>query len=370
MSTLTIAADRLAAALKHGVASARNSLPVLRHVRVTHAAGMALFETTDCEVWVQARVPAECTGEFDVLLHDELLRPVAAGGAGDLVIQLDGKVRSGRGRYAIPAMASHDFPTADDVPWEDLQIDPAALCAALRAVSYTGEDQSLNPIFRALHVVPGFVWCTDGRQAGVVAIDYDGPAMPIPVGQVPRVIAALQQDGARVQAAVGAGQARQLRVSGPELQLSLRLVEGAGADIPGFVARIDPGAIEVTLRRDCLAQALRRFMPFVNYTLGKRSGKPALPTVALVVADGEAALRDKSGEFVEALPELFVGDFPRDWRVAFDVKRMLSVLAAIDTEHVLLHPLGNSGGTSPTMLMTPEGAGLDRIAHVLAALTE
>lgn len=367
MSAITVQAADLAAALKHGVAPTRSTLDTILHARLRMDGDKLRVETTDTEVWAQATVPATGDAGVDILLRDDLLRSAVAGASGELVIADSGQVRNGRSRYAIPARSGADFPTSDDVTWRAVDMDPAALAAALRAVSYSGEADSPNHAFRAVMVVPGLVWATDGKQVGAVALDYAGPRIAVPVAQVPRVAAALELPGARTEVAGGSDAgAGLLRVVADGLQVSLRLLPAAAMDMARMVRGLNPGESCVVVRRDGLIAALRRFMPFVAFNLGKK-----LPSAALALADRGLTLRDRKSEFLEALDGVVVGDPKGAWTIAFDPKRLLLALQAIPTDTVDVFPFASGAGvTSGLICLVPTGRSPQDVAHLLAPITE
>jgi hypothetical protein len=367
MNTITVQAAALAAALKHSVAPARSTLATIMHARLRVDGDQLRVETTDTEVWAQASVPVTGDADFDILLRDDLLRSAVGGAKGDLVIHADGKVRNGRSRYAIPSLPGADFPTADDADWKPVAIDAAPLAAALRAVSYSGDADSPNHTFRAVNVTPGLVWATDAKQAAAVALSYDGPRIAVPVAQVLRVAAALDMPGARIEVAGGmADSAGLLRIVADDMQVSLRLLPAAGTDIAGAVRSIDTGPACADLRREPLIAALRRFMPFVAFNLGKK-----LPTASLALEDGVLTLRDRKAEFLEELQGVMEGEPTGAWRLTFDPKRLLLALHAITTDTVRLFPSASGIGVrSGLICLAPAGLELTDVAHLLAPITE
>lgn len=376
MNTITVQASDLVAALKHGVAPTRSTLSTIMHARLRVDSGTLRVETTDTEVWAQAALPTvRGDAGFDILLRDDLLRSAAAASSGELVIDEDGKVRNGRSRYAIPALPGADFPSADDAEWRPVAIDTTALAAALRAVSYSGEADAANHLFRAVMVTPGLVWATDAKQVAGVALDYDGPRIAIPVAQVARVAAALEVADARVEVSVipGAGYgsngpdtASLLRVVADGLQVSLRLLPGGSLDMAAAIRGIHVGDVEAVLRREALIVALRRFMPFVAFNLGKR-----LPTATLALEEGVLTLRDRKGEFLEELHDVLAAESADTWRLTFDPKRLLLALQAITTDTVQLFPSADGIGVrSGLICLAPAGQQLTDTAHLLAPITE
>lgn len=372
MNTITVQANDLANALRHGVAAARSPHPALQHVRLhTSQGGPLKLETTDTEVWVQARIPAQCTGAFDLMLRDDLLRPVAAAG-GQLDIHPDGKIRGTHGRWAVPALASEIFPDADGADaWQQVKSSRDELHEAIAAASYSADEDGANATLRGVFVVPGAVWSTDGKQMGFVATDYDGPRFGIPSRQVPRVLQALQQEEATVHVAnVRQDTAGLLRITGPDLEVTLRLLPPATLDMTKFVRGVDPGPCAPVLRRGPLLAALRRFMPFIAYKTGRVNGKPAIPHARLVMHDGVLTLSDRTGEFSENLVDtVFEGADDSNWSMSFDIKRLQLSLGAMDAETITFYP-GARNGDNPLVAITPHGSTLKQVAHLLALITE
>lgn len=367
---ITLNADALAGALKHGIAATNTNIaPVLQHVRITMDGANAVLESTDLETWVQARVAATGDDSFDILLRDDLLRAAAAPGSGEVTIGEDGFVRTGRGKYTIPALPSADFPSAEDVDWVDVAVDTATLRDALRVVGYAGDEQDARPFCRAVQLVPGLVWATDGRSLAAIAIDYDGPICSIPVGQVQRVVEALSQDEpVRLQVVLGsAGSARLLRVEGAALSVSMRLLDAAPMDMRANLAGIDPGTVSVRLHAAQLQGALRRMLPFARFAGGGKARKTGFDQVRLCASGDGLVLQDRSGEFREDVSAAIEeGASAGEWEIAFDCRRMTAALAASGAEGVTLYPRSSFSGS---IALVPHGLTLQQATHLLAPIT-
>ena len=364
MNTITVQAQDLAAALKHGVAPGKSPLETILHARLRVEGGQLRVETTDTEVWARANVPVQGDDSFDVLLRDDLLRNAVAAAADNLVIREDGKVRSNRGRYTIPTLPAQDFPSAEDGHWVSVAIDAQALATAVRTVSYCADANNPNHAFRAVAIVPGMVWSTDGKQIALVAIDYAGPRISIPVAQVPRLVAAMELLGARLEVAnVASDSAGLLRVVSAELQISTRLLATPIADMGAVLRGVNLGEASATLHRESVIAALRRFMPFVLYSAGKR-----LPNATLTAGDGVLSIRDRTSEFVETLD---ADEGRGQWSVTLDPKRLLHALHAISEATVTLYPKAQGAGSRIGLIcLTPEGRDLADAAHLLAPMME
>lgn len=359
--TITVQSDQLAAALKHGVASARSPLPILQHARL-HVRGSTLHvDTTDTDAWVSARLPVEANaGAFDIVLRDDLLRPVAAPGAGAITINAEGKIKSKRGRYTVPSMPADDFPQVDDINWQPLDVDAAALAGAIEAGGYAAAEIDLRPVFKAVQVVPGLVWSTDGYQVAAIALDYQGPRLSIPPKHVDRVVAALLQAGATVEIGnVGGGGAGMLRITGDALQLSVRLFQSQPMDMGAQLAKVAVGD-GLNVPGADLSAAVRRFQPFVQHGM---AAKQRLPEVEIRFAGGVLSLHDRQDQFSEVVSSDLEG--AGDWSLVCDIKRLQSILGNLGTGGVVLHANAQFADRR-TLALVPVGLTHQQAIHLLA----
>lgn len=359
----TVSSSDLDAALKLSVAANKTTMPVLQHALVTAGDGTLSVETSDCEIWVRSTMPAQVDEPGAALLLESLLRPIASG-AGQIRLGGDGKDNRGRSNYVVPVMPADGFPQQDPANFRALTIDPMALRAAIRAVAYSGENDAPATYMRALYIVPGGAWCTDGKQIGRARIDYDGPLMALPVGQVPRVLAALQPG-----ATLAVGNKRNnyggaLRIDAPPLQLTVRLMQSAPPDIERVIASATVREEYVVLKRAAVIAALRRFMPFAQWGGGKTYTNW---TVSLEAAKGELTLADRNDDNRECLTDAAT-EIHGNFRFALDPKRLLDAVNAIDTDTFTLHPPGDAGTSPHAVVLLPAGAAVSDCVHLLAPI--
>jgi len=352
----------LAEALKLSAAATKTTMPVLQHVLMTAHADSVSLETTDCEVHIRATIPADVEEQGAVLMHEQLLRPVATGD-GAIRINADGRVSRGRSHYRIPVIADPTvFPDQEAVRFVPMDLDPLELADAIRQVAYSGDEGDVRAMMRAVHVQTGRVWATDGVQMGRVRVAYDGPSVAIPVYQVKRVLDALRPGAKLAAGHVAAGRAGHLRIDAGNLVVSLRLIDTVGVDVDKLVPKLRDNAPRAEVERAPLVAALRRFMPFGQWT-----GQKAVQnwTVVLELAGTELTLADRAEESREDLSDMVTASNGK-FRICFDPKMLLAALNAIRTEKVTLYP-GPDAKTP--MVIQPDGTDTDDIAHLLAPMT-
>ena len=369
--TITVQSNDLAAALKHGVAAANSPHVPLQHARLRLHGGSLHVDTTDLEVWVSARVPAVQidVGDFDILLRDSLLRPVATPGAGEIRITREGNIRTGRGKYKVPALQPEDALEVDDVEWQQVDTDVAVLAGAIAAAGYAASEADARPICKAVNVVPdGRVWSTDGVQIAHMAVPYTGPRLAIPPRQVQRVLDALAQEGATLSVAnVREGAAAMLRVDGQHLQVSVRLLQGMlTLDMNKHLASIVLGTGAVTLPVSNLLAAYRRFLPFAQHSSGVASKKMLF--VDLKREGNAITLATPDGAFSEQVADDLDDDKAGDWSLTLDPKRVMAALAAIGGGNTVVHPRA-AGPSGSILVLGPAGVSFDQAAHLIAPMT-
>lgn len=369
--SITVQSDHLAAALKHGVAASNSPHAPLQHARLRVQGDRLHVDTTDLEVWVSARVPAEQidVGDFDVLLRDSLLRPVATPGAGEIRIARDGQIRTKRGKYKVPALPPEESLEVDDVEWTPVDVDAAILAGAIAAAGYTASEADTRPICKAVNVVPGGrVWSTDGVQIGQMQVDYNGPRMAIPPRQVQRVLDAMEQEGATVSVAnVHEDCARMLRIDGPQLQVSLRLMDGMMTlDMGQHLERHVLGEGAVTLPVADLLAACRRFLPFVQHN--SLAAKKKMGFMDLRRVGDAIALYTPDDAFTEQVTDGLEADPAGDWSITVDPKRVMAALNAIGSGSAVIHPRG-AAPSGRVLIIVPAGVTFDQAAHILAPMT-
>lgn len=360
----TVDSSDLTSALKISVAATKTTMPVLMHALFTASEGRLFMETTDCEVYVRASIPAVIQEPGSVLMREALLRPVASVD-GSIHLVDDGRVKRGRSNYRIPVINDvAQFPTQEHVKFEPIKVNAAALREAIRAVDYSGDEQkATTTATKALNVVPGRVWCTDGVQIGRVALDYDGPALAIPIYQVRRVIDSLSDDAkVSVGRMFNNQRASHLRIESDTVQVTMRLVDVVAPDIERILQNFTlSDSHRVVLKRQPLIAALRRFMPFAGW-----SGDKALANFVLII-EGTAedlTIADRGQENREYLDDLVV-EQGAPFRFGVDPKRMVDALNAIGTDTVEMYP-PQENKVGNAMFLVPSGSTSDEVSHLLA----
>ncbi len=359
----TVTSQQLGSALKLSVASARTPMSILQHALITAHEGRLAVETTDTEVWVRTSFPADVEKTGSCMLLEALLRPIASVD-GDIRISDEGKVSRGRSHFRVPVLPPGDFPLPDKASYLPLDLDAGELRSAIKAVSYCGEDAAPTSFMKALHVSDNSVWCTDGKQIGRVRIAYNGPHISIPIAQIPRVLCALHDDAKIHVGNVKDGNAGVLAVSGPEVEVVLRLLAHPAPNMEAIIQKAEVTDEHVVLKRSQLIAALRRFMPFAQW-MG--SNKLANWLVVVECARGELILTDRNGDNRESLDDAVVS-VAGDFRFGMDPKRLLETVNAIETDTLTLHPPGDPKGNPWASVLLPAGASFDDIVHLVSPI--
>lgn len=329
----TIDSSVLASALKASVAPTTSPHPTIMHALVQADGDSLVLETTDTATYMRHTLPCTVHEAGAALLRVSLLRPIASA-AGEVVLRDDGKVSRGRSNFKVPSADVDSWPAEREENWQRVNIDPATLAAAIKSAGYAADDDTIYTNIRGLHIDNGLVWGSDGVSLSYVAVDYSGPSITIPDGQVARLLGLLQDDACIEIGAVNGDIAGVIRVTSGNQQLSIRLLGAKSTDIRSLVKGSSYVEQHSAIKRDPLWAAVKRFIPFASI-LGESKTK-GLPVVILAMVNGELYLADRSEENREVISDAVLTAGP-DFRAALDPRRLVSALAAVDSNVVALH---------------------------------
>lgn len=333
---ITLSSDALAAAMKSSVAVSNSTLPILADTLIrTEGRGRVSFRTTDMEVDVVAYADATVHNDGAQCLAAHLLRPVVAQ-AGDISIKADVLTR-GRSRYKIGGHPVDAFPSADvGQTWKQIDIDPLAVAAALRAVSYAVDSTNVQRQWAGVMLVNDTAWGCDGQRGAYADLAWAGPSVALPQRQVERVIEALVPGAVIEVGNAAGGRAALLRVRTDCLTLSLRLLDIQPFQFRTAIESKLPGdtAPRVRFRTTALKALVRQFVPFSEYL----AGKTKLRFVELVRENDEVLLTDRTGDTREALTPSLDSHHGRPFREAMNPKFLLDALNVVDSDLVDLWP--------------------------------
>ena len=365
----TVNAADLAAALKQSVAVGATTMPALQHALIATAPDGLVMETSDSEVWVRTKIPAQVDQEGSQLLRAELLHPVAAG-EGDILIRKDGHINRGRSRFVIPGLLPSDWNGLETVEWQPMQVRVEALAEAMDGVAHAVNDDDMRAYLRGLHVTPGWAWCADSSSMALCRLDYDGPGINVPKRQVKRVRDMLVEGATLYVGNVHGGGAGLLRVDTEHSQLFVHLALHSSLDVVGAARTFRYEDKPVVLDRAGLLATVRRFLPFTR--LGGGTGKAALTVVTLEATGEDLALADKAGQNVESIGHLLHESTPAtglgNWLAGIDARRLIQTLGAITTDTVCLHRPPAEGAGNRVWLVLPADTRADDLAHYISRI--
>ncbi|WP_313493719.1 hypothetical protein [Stenotrophomonas sp.] len=359
----TIDSSVLASALKLSVAPTTSPHPTIMHARVQADGDSLVFETTDTATYMRHTLPCSVKEPGSALLRVSLLRPIASA-PGEIVLRDDGKVSRGRSNFKVPAAAVEAWPAEREENWQAVNIDPEVLAAAIKSAGYAADDETIYTNIRGLHIDNGLVWGSDGVSLSYVAVNYTGPSITVPDGQVSRLLGLLQ-DGAKIEiGGVNGDLAGVLRVTAGQQQLSIRLLGAKSTDIRQIVKNSCYASKHSSIKRDPLWAAVKRFLPFATI-LGETKNK-GLPVIILAMVNGELYLADRAEENREVISDAVLSAGP-DFRAALDPRRLISALAAVDSNVVALHAPEKGKGIASWLMYEDEGDP-DATAHIIVPM--
>ena len=334
--------------------SGRSTLPILSHILVTPQGGSTLKLTaTDLEMWVEcsltARIQAslgdmEEAGGFTVpsRYFTEILGALPE--ADVILDRPDGgnktQLRCGRSDYSLLGLPAEEFPALPDVePTATITMNGAVLKAMIKQVAFAVSTDETRVI------LTGVLFIFNGMQIKMVATDThrlavrggvasagEGQGQAVLPARAMNEISRLAGDDDEVVIALAQGQARfevnKKNSNGETLAtttLITRLIEG---QFPNY-ERVIPAGHErkLTLETAEFQKAVKR----VAIVARENANRIVLETEGAALA-----MSAESGTVGSARDEIEVAREGDDIQIAFNAKYLGDVLAAIETEGVVL----------------------------------
>lgn len=334
--------------------SGRSTLPILSHILVTPQGGSNLKLTaTDLEMWVEcsltARIQAslgdmEEAGGFTVpsRYFAEILGALPEA---DVVLDRpDGgnktQLRCGRSDYSLLGLPAEEFPALPDVePTATITMNGAVLKAMIKQVAFAVSTDETRVI------LTGVLFIFNGPQIKMVATDThrlavrggvasagEGQGQAVLPARAMNEISRLAGDDDEVVIALAQGQARfevnKKNSNGDTVAtttLITRLIEG---QFPNY-ERVIPGGHErkLTLETAEFQKAVKRVAIVARENANR---------IVLETEGAQLAMSAEAGTVGSARDEIEVAREGDDIQIAFNAKYLGDVLAAIETEGVVL----------------------------------
>lgn len=334
--------------------SGRSTLPILSHILVSPQGGATLKLTaTDLEMWVEcsltARIQAslgdmEEAGGFTVpsRYFAEILGALPEA---DVVLDRpDGgnktQLRCGRSDYSLLGLPAEEFPALPEVePTATITVSGGMLKAMIKQVAFAVSTDETRVI------LTGVLFIFNGKQIKMVATDThrlavrggvassgEGQGQAVLPARAMNEISRLAGDDDEVVIALAQGQARfevnKKNSNGDTLAtttLITRLIEG---QFPNY-ERVIPAGHErkLTLETAEFQKAVKRVAIVARENANR---------VVLETEGAQLSLSAESGTVGSARDEIEVAREGDDIQIAFNAKYLGDVLAAIETEGVVL----------------------------------
>lgn len=352
---VTLQSQDLVDALKNSAVARSTTLPALTHVLLRTEGKELVVEATDLVTRTVISIPAEILEPGEALLPAERLA-AAADGSSPVTVDDAGRLTSGRSRFNLMSMQPEDFPREDAQDFRPLQIDPAALCAAIRESSYAPNDSAPQVACRAIALQTGYVFATNGYVAVRLAINYEGPCVLLPVTQIPRLKGLLNESAQVSVANVRGNRAGLFRVQSGAHMATVVCVDTPPIDFGRHFSGVDFGGPSIAIKRKELLTAVRRFAPFVTvYAKGDTGVVLARDGERLAITNGADATN--SDDVTDLVQQAKGGEF----RVGLSHRYLIGLLDAIADDVVEFYP----HQTKPALFM-PIGGDVDAVAHLIA----
>ena len=334
--------------------SGRSTLPILSHILVTPQGGTTLKLTaTDLEMWVECSL----TGRIQASLGDmeeaggftvpsryftEILGALPE--ADVILDRPDGgnktQLRCGRSDYSLLGLPAEEFPALPDVePTATITMNGAVLKAMIKQVAFAVSTDETRVI------LTGVLFIFNGPQIKMVATDThrlavrggvasagEGQGQAVLPARAMNEISRLAGDEDEVVIALAQGQARfevnKKNSNGETVAtttLITRLIEG---QFPNY-ERVIPAGHErkLTLETAEFQKAVKRVAIVARENANR---------IVLETEGAQLAMSAESGTIGSARDEIEVAREGDDIQIAFNAKYLGDVLAAIETEGVVL----------------------------------
>jgi DNA polymerase-3 subunit beta len=350
---LTFEKDELLHALQmvQGVASGRNTLPILSNVLIRAQDGNIELAATDLEVGIKIKVAGTITEEGTTTVSAKKLV--------DIVRELPDKtinmvttanhrveLTCGDGVYKIIGLSDEDFPELPSADGEGVTIDGETLCSIIHKTEFAASREEfryyLNGLYFNLLEDKTEVVGTDAIRHLALAHcaslktseDADGFIVPLKaVKEIERTFA----DSANVKILLIKNQ---ILFANDNATLTTRLVEGDYPPYQSIIPESSEGRVVVS--KEPFLRATRRVALLSD---------PKNFSICLEMDTEEIRISAQTPELGEAHETIAVESGTGSVRIGFDARVLTDILAHIEAESLILE---FSGEVSP-VLVKPAG---------------
>lgn len=353
---LTFEKDDLLESLQvlQGVASGRNTLPILSNVLIHAEDGTIECIATDLEVGIRIKVEGVIKEEGAITVSAkklaDIVKALPAGQTIEMVTTANDRVEitCGDGVYKIIGLSDEEFPQLPSVDGAALKIDGDTLRAVLQRTEFAASTEEVRYFLNGLYFNcledKTEVVATDGKRLALARCeplnppeDVNGFIVPLKaVREITRTFA----DSPEVNISIFENQ---ILFADENATLTTRLVEG---EYPKY-EKIIPESLDgrAVVSKDSILGAARRVQLLSN---------PKNFSVCLEIDPMQIRISAKTPELGEAHETLNVESCTGSVRIGFDARLLIDALSHIETETlaiefsgevnpVVVKPIGEEG---------------------------
>ena len=335
---LSFEKDELLHALQivQGVASGRNTLPILSNVLIRAENGNIELAATDLEVGIKIKAVGTIQEEGTITVSakkiTDIVRELPGNTPINLVTTANDRVEltCGDGVYKIIGLSDEDFPQLPSADGEGTTIDGEALCAVIHKAEFAASTEEfryqLNGLFFNLLEDRTEVVATDMHQLALVhcsplKASEDGSGFIVPLKAI-KEIARTFADSPEVKISL---LNNQLLLTDDNATLTTRLIEG---DYPEYQKVFQESSENsVVVSREAILRATRRVALLSN---------PKNYAISLEIEPEQIRISAQTPELGEAHETVAVESGTGSVRIGLDAHRLTEIFAHIETESLIL----------------------------------
>ncbi len=335
---LTFEKDELLYSLQlvQGVASGRNTLPILANVLIRAQDGNIEFAATDLEVGIRVKVVGTILEEGAITVSAKKLTDIVRELPGDkpinLVTTANDRVEltCGDGTYKMIGLSDEDFPQLPSAEGEGVTIDGETLCSVIHKTAFAASTEEfqyqLNGLFFNLLEDRTEVVATDRHKLALancspLKTSEDVSEFIVPLKAV-KEIARTFANSTEVKILL---LKNQILLTDNNATLTTRLVEGEYQKYQSLIQEFSEGRAVVS--RESILRATRRVALLSN---------PKNFAICLEIDPEEIRISTETPELGEAHETVAVESSNGNVRIGLDAHRLTEIFTHIETESVIL----------------------------------
>ena len=322
-----------------GVASGRNTLPILSNILIRAGNGKIEMAATDLEVGIKVNVPGEITEEGDITVSARKLTEIVRELAAEHVVKLSTvgndrvQVESGDGVYKILGLPTDDFPPMPEIDGDSFNIAGELLISMIDKTEFAASTEEaryfLNGLYFSLTSELTKIVATDGRRLAVATSEAllsgegegDSIGVIVPLKAI-KEIAKIFVESPEVKMSL---RENQILFADDDATLISRLVDG---EYPQYEKIIpDSNEIKIVVDSEKISGSLRRVSLFSN---------PKNRLLRVDVKNEGMRVSAKSPELGEAFETLEILSANGEIDIGFDAQYIKDALAHIAPGEILL----------------------------------